>query len=585
MQTLRKIIILLTLTITSLSFSQEQPKSLGELQPFWRNHPVLGPHLQTGLWVDKVPDYFLDTDFAYKKRPFEKEVLFADHLSVVRLMGGTFTYPGFKVSKKAGMNQDGSMKKAKFDANDSASIAILSQYDFVYRKDNGSLGFRPEIIEQRLAPYTSIGYTSFTIVLDCIPWALRKNPVIGSFGQVGPADNSEEWYQTVAELCKTLKGILGKKNANNLRFRIGTEMNGHERFGGTEAEFIIHYDYAAAAIADVLPKSNLGLYNISAASINTISKAHNVNAFNVLEHAATGKNSKTGKPNTASPFVAASRYYCEKVDLNRIITGIDAVWDYVEDSVPGNTKFSREIHEFGGIGDWSAKPRTQNPGAFGNAMNLQVVMNLHSNGLDKLFLWNMLDKAPGSIEKDQLRLPSSQLWGYQVLEYMQGGKAYQVIPQKEVSDPATYTSLVSVFSKKAYVLISAFNPDRGANDKNSITLKIPKKDLKLKIKHIKIASITRENNMYDQLLIDTKKEGILNPKLKDQPFVIPNLKEFSNNRVKFNKMVKNNWDGYKSLWKDALTLKEFKGSIREDKDNYFISLEMETPQSSVLLLE
>jgi hypothetical protein len=582
---MKKTLLYIAFVTSFVCVSQERFTSLGELEPFWRNHPVLGPYLQTGKWIDKVPNYFLDTDFSYKKRPFEKEVLFADHLSVVRLMGGTFTYPGFKVAKKTEMNLDGSMKRSKFDVNDTESIAILSQYDFVYRKEDGSLGFRPEIIEQRLSPYINIGYTNFTIVLDCIPWALRKNPVIGSFGQVGPADNPEEWYQTVAELCKTLEAILGKKDANKLRFRIGTEMNGKQRFAGTEAEFIIHYDYAAAAIDDILPKARLGLYNISAASIHNITTGQNVNAFNVLDHAATGKNSKTGKPNTASPFVAASRYYSEKTDLNDIVSGINEVWDYVQDSVPGNAIFSREIHEFGAIGDWSAKPRTQNSGAFGNAMNLQVVMNLHSNGIDKLFLWNMLDKAPGSIEKDQLRLPSSQLWGYSVLEYMAGGKAYQLIPKKEVADPATYTSLVSVFNKKAYVLISAFNTDRVANDANTITLKIPKNELKLKINRIKIASITRENSIYDQMLIDTKKEGILNPKLKNLAFYIPNLKEMSTNRSQFNKLLKNNWDGYQALWKDALTLKEFKGSIKEDKHNYFISIKMVTPQSSVLLLE
>ena len=59
----------------------------------------------------------------------------------------------------------------------------------------------------------------------------------------------------------------------------------------------------------------------------------------------------------------------------------------------------------------------------------------------------------------------------------------------------------------------------------------------------------------------------------------------STNRSQFNKLLKNNWDGYQALWKDALTLKEFKGSIKEDKHNYFISIKMVTPQSSVLLLE
>jgi hypothetical protein len=583
---MKKIIVYLTLITSLTCVSQEQIKHLGELKPFWRNHPVLGPFLQTGIWIDKVPDYMMNTDFPYKKRSFDKEVLFADHLSVVRLLGGTFSYPGVKIADKTGVNADGTMKISKFDANDTESIKILSQYDFVYRKEDGSLGFRPELIAQRLSPYTNIGYKSFTIVLDCTPWALRKIPVIGSFGQVGPADNPEEWYTTVRELCKTLKNILGQDTANKLRFRIGTEMNGRERFGGTEKEFITYFDYAASAIADVLPDANLGLFNISAASIDNIKSNHNVNSFHILEHAATGRNSKTGKYNKASPFVAASRYYSEKTNLNDIVSGIDKVWDYVKDSVPGNTKFSREIHEFGAIGDWSAKLKTQNPGAFGNAMNLTVVMNLHANGLDRLFLWNMLDKVPGTSDADKFKVASSQLWGYSVLDYMAGGEAYQLIPEvktKEIN--TTHTSLLSVFKKKAYLLVSAFNPDRVYNNSNTVVLKIPKKELSFNIKSIKRAAINRENSIYDNIIADTKKEGILNPLLEDMPAYIPYIKDIANDSRKFSGMIKTNWDTYEANWKDALTLKDFKGTIVEDKTHYIITIEMGTPESTVLVFE
>ena len=584
---MKKIIASLALIASLTCISQEQIKHLGELKPFWRNHPVLGPYLQTGIWIDKVPDYMMHTDFPYKKRPFDKEVLFADHLSVVRLMGGLFTYPGFKAPPKTEVNADGTMKVSKFDANDTESIKILSQYDFVFRKEDGSLGFRPELIKQRLSPYINIGYTSFTIVLDDIPWALRKNPVIGSFGQVGPADNPEEWYTTVRELCTTLKNILGEKNANKLRFRIGTEMNGKERFGGTEKQFITHFDYAASAIADVLPDANLGLYNISAASIDNIKSEHNVNTFHILEHAATGRNSKTGKYNKASPFVAASRYYSEKTNLKDIVSGIDKVWDFVRDSVPGNAKFSREIHEFGAIGDWSAKLKTQNPGAFGNAMNLTVVMNLYANnGLDRLFLWNMLDKVPGTSDADKFKVASSHLWGYSVLDYMAGGQAYQLIPEvNKKGINTTHTSLLSVFKKNAYLLVSAYNPNRLYNNSNTVVLKIPKKELSFNIKSIKRATINRENSIYDNIIADTKKEGILNPLLENMPTYIPNIKDIANDSPKFTNMIKTNWNTYEANWKDALTLKDFKGTIVEDKTHYIITIEMGTPESTVLVFE
>ena len=84
---------------SALTFAQTSPISLGELQPFWRSQPVLGPYLQDGINTTEIPDFMLQTDFPYQKRSlngtsFTKEVPFADNLSVVRLLGGYSKYPG-----------------------------------------------------------------------------------------------------------------------------------------------------------------------------------------------------------------------------------------------------------------------------------------------------------------------------------------------------------------------------------------------------------------------------------------------------------------------------------------------------------
>jgi hypothetical protein len=565
---------------------------LGKLQPFWRNHPVLGPFLQQGLWLDKVPDYFLDTDFPYKKRPFEKEVLFADHLSVVRLLGGVDKYPGVELNLgSAGVNDDGIMRKSKLSPTDTAAIRKLSEYDFVFRHKDGTLGFRPELVKERLKPYMDNGYNSFTIVLDNIPWCLRKEPLIGGFGQAGPPDDPEEWYLTVKKLCETLKQLLGEGKANLLRFRIGTEMNGLERFHGTEERFITHYDYSAAAISDVLPGARLGLYNITAASVANIKNVHNINSFKVLEHASSGLNEKSGKPNIASPFVASSRYFCEKNDLNEIYSGIDDVWDYVRDSIPGYSNFSREIHEYGAWSDWTAVPRTGNPGAFGNAMNLQVVINHLSNGLSRLFLWNMLEHIPLEKGSGSFTIPSSQLWGYSVLDYMAGGEAYRVVPEKEKDANGTViTSLLSVKAGKAYLLVTSFNPDRLYNKGNEVVLKIPKTCFAMVSgKKAKTAVSDRNHSMMDEIRKDVEMAGNLNPVLKDKPYYIPSgLSKFSelfSDMGAFKTMISTNIEKYKANWKESLTLKDFNGTISDDKDNYIIKLKMITPESAVIVFD
>jgi hypothetical protein len=584
---MKKIIVLFTAILwVSVSFSQSKSEYLGELNPFWRNHPVLGPFLQNGLWLVEIPEYFYHTDFAYKKRPYPKEVLFADHLSVVRLLGGTDNYPGVQISKSTGVNEDGTMKKSKFDLKDTAAIQKLSQYDFAYRKKDGTLGFRPEIIYERLRPYVSNGYDSFTLVLDNVPWGLRKEPLLGGFGQVGPPDDPEEWYITVKELCNTLKDILGTKKANRLRFRIGTEMNGMERFKGTQDEFITHFDYAVAAVSEVLPEARLSLYNISAASIENIQTIHNVNAFTVLEHASTGLNRKTGKPNNSLPFVAASRYYCEKNDLKQIVSGIDDVWNFIRDSIPGYENFTREIHEYGAIADWNANPKTDNPGAFGNAMNIEVMINLFANGIDRLFHWNMLESVPVTGQKT-IMIPNSQLWGYSVLEYMKGGEAYKIIPENsQAPDQTTYTTLISVKNKKAYLLVNAFNTDRNLHNKQEIKISIPAECIPFKVKKIKSTSINNLNSIHYNIRKDVEKEGILNPVLKDKPEYIPrNLSHLVNDLSKGRDLVARNWEKYETLWKNSLTLKNFEGSFKKTGGNFQISVELTAPESMVIMLE
>jgi hypothetical protein len=62
---------------------------LGKLDRFWRYSAALGPYLEIGNGLMEVPEYMMAGDFPYRKRPFPKEVLFADQLSIVRLLGVT----------------------------------------------------------------------------------------------------------------------------------------------------------------------------------------------------------------------------------------------------------------------------------------------------------------------------------------------------------------------------------------------------------------------------------------------------------------------------------------------------------------
>ncbi len=400
---------------------------------------------------------------------------------------------------------------------------------------------------------------------------------------MAPADNPEEWYETVKQLCFALKDILGEEDAAKLRFRIGTEMNGRERFHGTEYRFITHFDYASAAITEVLPGCELALYNITSASMDNINNHHNVSSFRVLEHASMGINRRTGKPNIVKrPFVSCSRYYCAKDDLDKIISGIDEVWDHIGENIPGYEGMTREIHEFGALADWSARPNTQNPDAFGNAMNLQVVINLKETGLDKLFHWNMLEAVRHG--NDVMEVPSCHLWGYSVLDYMQGGQAYKIVPEKKGDSDITPTALLSVFENKAYLLVNSFSTDRDCGEKASFSIKIPKELIPFKIRNSSSASMNNSNSIHYQIRKDFEEAGILNPLLENKKYTT-SVAKMSTNAIKRSKIVAGHWEEYLEMWKESLTLEKFEGSVKAKDDMYVISLEMSAPESTVIVLE
>ena len=564
--------------------AQTAPVSLGELRPFWRSQPVLGPYLQDGINTTEIPNFMLQTDFPYQKRslngtPFTKEVPFADNLSVVRLLGGYNKYPGIT----------GTLT----DLTTPAGITLINQlraYDFVYRKADNTLGFRPELIQNRLKPYLALGYEDLTLVLDNIPWDLttNTNASLNSYGNKGVPNSSQEWYDTVKELCTTLITIVGTEKANKLRFRIGTEMNSLERFNGTEAQFITHYDNAAAAIQSVLPGATLSLFNISSNTLSNINTVHNVGAFRVLNHIANENNQKTGAKLTNIPnFVSFSEYFYEATNLTNEVSNSDQVWDYVNNNIPGyQNKFSREIHEFGGLADWTANPTTENEGAFGGAMTLQVFMKYMEVGVNRIYHWNSFKSIPnGSV---RYQIPSSQAWVYSVLDYLSGGAVYKVLPDAPtIPRNATITSMLSAKSGKSYLLVNSFDPNKTNTQVSEVVIRIPKSYLpSISLAETKITSLTNTNCVLNEIRRDVEKANNLNPLLASKPDYIPsNLQDLCVDYTAFRTMVLANATKYENLWKESLTLKSLGGNITEEGTNFVVKLNMAASQNSVIVFQ
>jgi hypothetical protein len=337
------------------------PRPLGKLDRFWRYSAALGPFLEQGYALQAVPDYMLKGDFPYPKRPHPSEVLFADHLSVVRLLGGY---------------NDGS-KQGPSDPE-------VRARDLAWRDGDGKIRYRMELLRPRLQPWVDMGYTSLTLVLDNVPWCFPKEPgVRAAYGQgVAPSDPTE-WGEFIRVLCRELVAIFGEEGANRLRFRVGTENNGRERFDGTHEQYLRHYEASARAVKDVLPRAKVGPYNIAGISLKGLAR-QNVNGYAVAEFAA-----KRGLP---CDWISFTRYFRPGQDPEWHARTCDDVWREFVRRVPSLANVSREIHEFG-VAPWGEVDKgvfpSAEPGAAGAAMTAHIMWRLREVGIDRLWHWLM----------------------------------------------------------------------------------------------------------------------------------------------------------------------------------------------------
>jgi hypothetical protein len=198
----------------------------------------------------------------------------------------------------------------------------------------------------------------------------------------------------------------------------------------------------------------------------------------------------------------------------------------------------------------------------------------------------MLERIPLYIPDSSMLIPSSIYWGYSVLEYMQGGTASIIKPSCiHAHKNTTFSGMISVFDDKAYLLINSFNTDRAIHKMNEVTVRIPKDLLPFGIEKMQSASMNNDNCIYQSIRENLDLAGNLQTIAKEKEEWTTDLRRMSVNVNNGREMVKNNWDDYISKWKKALTLDEFSGSLRENNEDYYITLDISSPESTVILLE
>ena len=546
------------LLVAATQAAEPSPVALGLLDRFWRYSAVLGPFLENGYALEVVPDYLRQGDFPYPKRPFSQEVLFADHLSVVRLLGGYNDH-----------------------SNDGPGDAAVRARDLAWRDGDGKIRYRLELLRPRLQPWIDAGYTDLTLVLDNVPWCFPETPGIrASYGQGVPPRDPVEWGEFVGALCREVVAIMGQEAANRLRFRVGTENNGKERFDGTPEQYFRHYEASARAIKAVLPGAKVGPFNISGISEGGVAK-HNVNAYALAETAVA-----RGLP---YDWVSYSRYFRPGEDPAWHAQTCLAVWREFERRVPSLQGVSREIHEFG-IAPWGEVAKgvfpSAEPGANGGALTCQMMWRLRAAGINRLWHWGMSERIRTKGGELEL-LTGGPAWVLSVLEHMAGGDAYLIEPERSPKGEGPFLAAASVRGDRTLLMISAYHPDIAEHARQIVEFRVAGRLLPTGGRgEVRATWLTRQTSSYDEVRRDLAAAGLLAPDFIQRPDRLGNVKQMADDR-KGSVVVAAQLPKYRQMWVDSLTLKPLDasvGTVRRDASGLTISAQLAPPMMLVVEL-
>jgi hypothetical protein len=542
----------------------EAPVPLGTLDRFWRYSPVLGPFHETGQGLLEIPPEMHGGDFPYPKRPFAQEVPFADHVSMVRLLGGF---------------NDGSASGAPDQS--------VRDRDLAYRRPDGTIGYRMQLLRPRLQPYLDAGYDSFTFVLDNVPWCFPEKPAAIGLGQHAPPRDPREWRAFIEAVCRELVKILGADLAAKQRFRVGTENNGRERFDGTEEQFIRHYDHTVAAVRTVIPGAKIAPFNISGITVEGIASKHNVNAYALAEHCYREPNVADGRRPNPIEFVAYSRYFRPGDDPAWHARTCREVWEEFARRVPQMAGVSREIHEFG-VAPWNEVAKgivaTAECGALGAALTAHMMLRLKEAGIHRLWHWGPFDSAIRTRKGQLMALPTGTVWLLSVLERMAGGDAY-LFPVLDRSEGGSdYIALGSFRPQRNLLLVAAYHRDAAKREPAEVRLRVPKQLLGGEPRRVRHVRLGRDNAVHDRIRRDLAEARLLEETYVRNPHLVGTVRQMAASR-EGELAAAGRRDEYFAQWRRLLTLAPLEagmGGIEADSGGYTVRLRMTAPEMLVL---
>ncbi len=530
----------------------------GELTKFWRGEPVIGRWMSQGF-LDDAPTFYNQSSFPYKERSHQIEVKMADFLTTPRLLGGWHSSRGGK----------GELERHK----------NVADADLVYRKKDGSLAYRWELLDLRLTRFIKAGYTDLTLVLDQIPYCFVKKPHLENYGQATPPDDLEEWYVFIRDLCKELKRRYGTKTANGFRFRLGTELGDGKRIALTQQQLHEMYSLTHKAIQETLPKAKLGPWN--EAGFKSRQEDAPLKVLALAQYARANK--------LAFDFASISSYSIPTIHGERVNAANPqekahedaAYFKMLREVFPG---IPAEYHEFGILNSQHGVV-TNEPGSRGGAYRAHYLLTaLENRSLDRLYHWSVFDAIGTDKEHGAIQLLKSNGWLYSILEHAAGGKLF-VLEGNPAAGNTLHKSALIASPEKSFLIVSAYAVDRRRQEESRISITLPRSIVQNKPPtggSIEYVTLTPETDIYRIIKADLAKANNLKPEFEKYPDLVAPARSMATRFPEARKMITSNYPVYQQHMEQSLTLKPFDSKIKVDEKALFLKFSL--PTDSVVVL-
>ena len=506
---------------------------LGLLDGFYKYTQLQGHLVQDGLNLYKVPDFWCSgVDFPYQKKSGEKEIFFVDEFSITRFLGG---YP----------------QQWKHNGRQ------LPENDLAYTNDAGEVQYRLELVKERLQPYIENGYTCFIIGIENVPWDLSRDPSkFGPYGPTEPPRDWNEWQTFVKAVCEEMKRVYPADV--QLKFKIGNEYNQKKSFTGTHEEYLMLYDYSAAAICSVFPDAEIMPGEIggqASAPDNTVDYPK------LYDHFISGTNyAGLSQPSPVSVLARSSHSFPFKKDLSpreRIQFSIDSLKEVLEGKPKEFVdRLSLEYHQFGVLGTrfsdtaYPVDARTA-------SWQFQVLFRSKASGyMDKCWSWDKAERVEETKTTDT-HLLNGLGWLYMILDNLQGDQAYLLGALQPQDSKDDVTAVTFVNDQRVTLILGSWSRDPDSTNTIPVRVNIPLSILPfdLNVQQAQSLSFTDTENLYTEIRSDLLAAGNLQEVYIEHPKALGTIRNMAVDYLKARGMVFQTLEKYKKIQQKSLTLK------------------------------